>query len=269
MPAMREPAAASIPALVFLIAIAAAVARADDSALAPSQPPTSLPATQAISRHDDAVNAARQAYYRAISDADRKEIDDLDTALKAAMSAFDLDEANRIKAARTLAEQLLKQDSSADKSADVGEAATVSNPGQSREFHSVAELLGLIPPSTWPVGATFTGAMRIPANAYLAEALGQRAALQFVVTRMEIAGGGNRYEGMLYVHGDAAAVRGVAARMSIYFSDKQKSEVRSFVACDTVSLSGVIIRCDFDNDGTFYVDLFDPRNVTAVPGVRP
>jgi hypothetical protein len=64
----------------------------------PTDVPQSLAAKEVITRHQAALVAAQQAYIQSLIQADLLELTDLDTAAKAAMQKYQLDEANRIKA---------------------------------------------------------------------------------------------------------------------------------------------------------------------------
>jgi hypothetical protein len=64
---------------------------------------------EALRRYEVAYVAARQTFYHSMIDADAKKIADLDRAMKIAMNAANLDEANRLKAAGDAAADTLKE----------------------------------------------------------------------------------------------------------------------------------------------------------------
>jgi hypothetical protein len=69
----------------------------------------SLAGKEALRRYEVAYVAARQTYYRSMMDADAKKIADLDRAMKIALNAANLEEANRLKAAGDAAADVLKE----------------------------------------------------------------------------------------------------------------------------------------------------------------
>jgi len=73
----------------------------------PSGDPQSVDAREAITRHDAVLAETQNNCIQGLIDADRREILDLELAEHNAMQKFDLDEANRIKAAQDRARQTL------------------------------------------------------------------------------------------------------------------------------------------------------------------
>jgi hypothetical protein len=105
-----------------------------------AEAPTSAPddmqmvgGKEALHRYEAAYLAARQTYYNAMIDADQKKIMELDKLMKIAMSAGDLDEANRIKAAHDVATDMLNEHKQA-----LQEAPSSSSPVQADARHTFA-----------------------------------------------------------------------------------------------------------------------------------
>jgi hypothetical protein len=80
-----------------LIVCICAISMGDETP--PPDVPQSPAGQEAFRRYEIAYVAARQSFYRAMIDADGRKIMDLDRAMKIAMNAGNLDEANRLKAA--------------------------------------------------------------------------------------------------------------------------------------------------------------------------
>jgi hypothetical protein len=87
---------------------------------------------EALRRYEVAYVAARQNYYRAMIDADEKKIEDLDRAMKIAMNAANLDEANRLKAAGDAAAGTLKEHKIALD--DISSSQQIAQPDAARNF---------------------------------------------------------------------------------------------------------------------------------------
>lgn len=91
-----------------------------------------LPAGQeALRRYETACLEARQAYYHSILDADQRKITDLDRALKIAMNLNNLDEANRVNAAKNAAADALKEHQLALNDLTSSQQITAPEPGRS------------------------------------------------------------------------------------------------------------------------------------------
>jgi hypothetical protein len=91
-------------ALIFCIC---AIAMADETP--PSDLLQSPAGKEALRHYEVAYVSARQTYYRSMIEADQRKSDELDRAMKIAMNAGNLDEANRLKAAKDATADTLKE----------------------------------------------------------------------------------------------------------------------------------------------------------------